>query len=686
MISDGPLVGDRLQQARDRAFTGRTTELAVFRAALSGADGEPSVLYVHGPGGIGKSMLLRRFAAEARNAGRDVLDIDARITQPTPEAFEKEAGHAGERTVLLIDTFEHCQALEGWLRDRFLPRLPLGTVVVIAGRRPPEDAWILDPGWSTMLRVIALRNLAPREASAFLDAQGVPQPAQEALLGFTGGHPLALVLGAAVALKEEGAAGWEPGRDVIGTLLARLVGEVPSPLHRRALEVCARAHMTTESLLRAVLGDAAAELFAWLRDLPFIESAHQGLFPHDLVRRALEADLRWRDPEGYAELHGRVSRHLFDQIRVSSDSGILPAVGAFLYLYRDDQHMSDYNSWRQGEVRLTACEPADHPHLLDLATRVEGPQSAALARHWLERQPQAFRVCRTTRDDRIVGFSAWLRLTNRAETELDPVAEAAWRHTQATTALRAGEHLAISRFTVTSPEYPKISPVEDLHQWRSLAEVARADKGLTWTYIVVRAADFWTPYLTSLGLWPLTERPRVGRTTYALFATDWRVKPLWAWAEQKNRLMLARTSGATPAPVPEAEHVRAGEVFAVLSRQEFDHAVREALRTLDQPGELAKNPLCHSRLVAGRDLSLPEIVRRAADNLRRQRGGDRFHRALTATYLGRGRPTQQAVAARLGLPFSTYRRHLTEGITRLCDALWREEMYGPESTPPAAPE
>ncbi|MFJ8546859.1 AAA family ATPase [Streptomyces sp. NPDC093586] len=682
MTSDSPpLVGDRVQQARDRAFTGRTTEIAVFRAALSGADGAPTVLYVHGPGGIGKSMLLRRFGTEAREAGRDVLEIDARITQPTPEAFEKEAGqaHASGRTVLLIDTFEYCQALEGWLRDRFLPRLPLGTVVVIAGRRAPEATWVSDPGWSTLLRVIALRNLAPQEATAFLDAQGVPQPAQGALLGFTGGHPLALVLGAAVALKDEGADGWEPGRDVIGTLLTRLVGDVPSPLHRRALEVCARAHMTTESLLRAVLGDAAAGMFAWLRDLPFIESAHHGLFPHDVVRQALEADLRWRDPEGYAELHSRVSRHLFDQIRVSSDSGILPAVGAFMYLYRDDQHMSEYNSWRHGEVRLTACEPADLPHILDLATRVEGPQSAALARHWLERQPQAFRVCRTTRDDRIVGFSAWLRLSDYAEAAADPVADAAWRHTRATTALRSGEHLAISRFTVTSPEYPKISPVEDLHQWRSLAEVARADKGLTWTYIVVRAADFWAPYLTSLGLRPLTERPCVGHTTYALFATDWRVKPLWAWAEQKNRLMLARTSGA-PSTASETEGAAADEVFAVLSRPEFDHAVRDALRTLDQPGELAMNPLCHSRLVVGRGLSLPEVVRRAVDSLRQQRGGDRFHRALTATYLGRGRPTQQAVAARLGLPFSTYRRHLTEGIIQLCDALWREEMYGTEPT------
>ncbi|MFD0395020.1 hypothetical protein ACFQ3Z_33900 [Streptomyces nogalater] len=39
-------------------------------------------------------------------------------------------------------------------------------------------------------------------------------------------------------------------------------------------------------------------------------------------------------------------------------------------------------------------------------------------------------------------------------------------------------------------------------------------------------------------------------------------------------------------------------------------------------------------------------------------------------------PTQQSVAERLGLPFSTYRRHLAGGIARVCDALWRQEIYG----------
>ncbi|MFC4466568.1 ATP-binding protein [Streptomyces xiangluensis] len=679
-MSGGPSsVGDRIQQARDRVFAGRAAELGVFRSALSGDEKAPAVLYVHGPGGIGKSMLLRRFAAEARAAGREVIELDGRLVEPAPEAFEKEAGAVltDERAVLLVDTFERCQGLEGWLRDRFLVRLPVGALVVVAGRQQPDPAWTSDPGWADLLRTVALRNLAPDEATAFLRARGVPEGTRPDLLAFTGGHPLALALAAAVAVRDAaGSAGWEPSRDAIATLLPRLIGEVPSPVHRRALEVCARAYVTTETLLRAVLGDEAAPMFAWLRGLPFVESARHGLFPHDVVREVLEADLRWRDPEGYAELHGRLSLQLLEQIRSAPDSRMLPAVGAFMYLFRTDRYMADYNSWRGGEVVSTACEPADHATVLDLVTEVEGHKSAAAARFWLDRQPEAFRVCRSTRDDEIVGFSAWLQLTEPYGEDVDPVVAAAWSHTRSTAALRDGEHLAIARFSVTSPRYPKISPVEDLHQWRGVAEVARAEGRVAWMYVAIRSGDFWRPYLTSLDLTTIGDRPRVGHLTYDLYTIDWRTRSVRMWAQQRTRLMLSGVSGAPETP-PAAVSGQSAE-YAVLSRPEFDTAIRDALRELSRAEDLALNPLARSRLTAGPDAELADLLAEAVDALRAERGGEKYHRAVAATYL-HGAPTQEAVAARLGLPFSTYRRHLSVGIARVCDALWRREIYGADA-------
>jgi hypothetical protein len=84
--------------------------------------------------------------------------------------------------------------------------------------------------------------------------------------------------------------------DVVRGLLTRTLDEVPGPRHRLALEVCAHANVITETVLRSVLGDEAGELFTWLRTLSFVEEGPYGLFLHDMVRDALDADLRWRDP------------------------------------------------------------------------------------------------------------------------------------------------------------------------------------------------------------------------------------------------------------------------------------------------------------------------------------------------------------------------------------------------------
>jgi hypothetical protein len=67
------------------------------------------------------------------------------------------------------------------------------------------------------------------------------------------------------------------------------------------LEVCILAWATTEAMLADVLDAADAHhLFEWLRRLSFIEHGPYGLFPHDLAREVLDADLRWRNSDSYA--------------------------------------------------------------------------------------------------------------------------------------------------------------------------------------------------------------------------------------------------------------------------------------------------------------------------------------------------------------------------------------------------
>jgi hypothetical protein len=653
-----------LREARERAFAGRQEEMRLFRSAIDGGRCSPTVLFVHGPGGIGKSILLRRFATEAERAGRVVVDVDGRTIEPTPGAFEAAACEAliGPR-VLLVDAFERCQGLEGWLRDRFLPRLMAGTVVVIAGRNAPGSRWTSDPGWIEMLRVLTLRNLAPADAIALLDARGVRPESHDALLAFTGGHPLALTLAAAAAVQDEGAAAtWTPTHDLVETLMPQLVGDVPSPAHRRALEVCAHAYVTTEALLRATLGDDAGPLFAWLRRQPFVESTRRGVFPHDVVREVLEHDLRWRDPDGYEAMRHRIHGYLFERVRAAPESRMPAEVGAFLYPYRRGCLTSELHGRPgAGEVRQEALSAQDAEAMLRLAAEAEGEQSAAIARFWWQRRPEAFRVYRSAETGETVAFAAWLRLFEPEGEDVDPVVAAAWSHARAAGPLRAGEYLGIARFSVYPAVRQGTSPGRDLMVWRAIGEVIR-DSRVAWSYLVEREGELRSPEAAHFEMNPIAARPPIGDWTYTLFAHDWRVHPVKPWLERKAR--------GTHSDSPSGQRE-----LVVLSRPEFDAAVRRALRSLRQPAALAANPLTRSRVVAEHTSDLADLLNQAVTALREEKGGEKYYRAVTATFLS-GAPTQEAASERLGLPFSTYRRHLTVGIERICDEIWKRELQG----------
>ncbi len=80
------MLGDVLRSRRLDRFVGRTAEIEVFQAALDGSDGPFSVLYFHGPGGVGKSALLDVLAARAERTGVRVVRLDGHDLPATAEA------------------------------------------------------------------------------------------------------------------------------------------------------------------------------------------------------------------------------------------------------------------------------------------------------------------------------------------------------------------------------------------------------------------------------------------------------------------------------------------------------------------------------------------------------------------------------------------------------------------------
>src|SRR5690606_8494575 len=125
-------VGDRLRDIRLRRFVGRAAELELLRSALDAGPPPFSVLYVHGPGGIGKTALLVRFAEHAVATGRTVIHLDARTLEVSPPGLRAAVGDVRPGALLLFDTYEMLAGLDDWLRESYLPSLPADVIVVIA--------------------------------------------------------------------------------------------------------------------------------------------------------------------------------------------------------------------------------------------------------------------------------------------------------------------------------------------------------------------------------------------------------------------------------------------------------------------------------------------------------------------------------------------------------------------------
>jgi hypothetical protein len=299
---------------RDTAvFVGRATELALLQGLF--VDDPPlSVVLLHGPGGIGKSALLREVERRGSAAGWTPHLIEGRDLPPVPEALDDALADAREeeRPLLLFDSYERLQAMGGHLRA-LLPGFPERTIVVIAGRRPPERSW-LEGGWESLAVAVELQPLSSDESRELLVTRGLagddrlPQ-----LLAWAGGSPLALTLAAwAAGMDHEWkpTPGWEPA-ELARSLIRRLAESGVQPVFHEALAVAAIARVTTLDLLEAVLpGSDPAEGLEWLCARTFVEPLGRGVALHDLVRRALRAELRQQDPDHERELRRRIVDHL----------------------------------------------------------------------------------------------------------------------------------------------------------------------------------------------------------------------------------------------------------------------------------------------------------------------------------------------------------------------------------------
>jgi hypothetical protein len=271
-----------------------------------------------------------------------------------------------------------------------------------------------------------------------------------------------------------------------------------------------------------------------------------------------------------------------------------------------------------------------------------------------------------------VAFVGQLELAEPSAEELraDPVVAAAWSRTQATTALRPGEHLSIVRFLVDAVGRLRPSAITTLIQTR-IAAALICDDRIAWSVVACPESDYWPARLARSH--PRDEAPPivVDDRPYHLFSVHCGPRGVAAWPDRMDDRLLARQPRVAPA---RREH------FTTWNRDDFEQQVRRTLRSWRRPDLFADSALLRSRMVgdagsADAVTALRETFTAALDTLGRDPRQAKYHRVLVSTFL-QGAPTQEAAAERLSLPFSTYRRHLNRGLDELCGLLWKAENHG----------
>jgi DNA-binding CsgD family transcriptional regulator len=456
-------IAERLAATAGRDFVGREAELAALADATAAS---PFIVaFVHGPGGVGKSRLLRAALSGMPDDVRTLV-LDGREIEPTPEGFlealASAAGAAGpaladvlaalaadeRRTVVGLDSYERLGLLDAWLRRVLLPALPAQVVTIIAGRDEPLPAWTTAPGWAGQVRVLKLGPLDQADSLTLLRSRGLDELRAARMNRFARGHPLALELAAAALRADPDLdVAAEPPGAVIAELLGALLVDLP-PDVIGALEAAAISRRVTESILRSLLARPnVREEYEALGRLPFVERTPAGLVLHDLVREALARDLEERDPEAHVRYRRRAWSYFEARARAPVPERLWEITADLIYLIQNPVLRASCFPAGAGTDSVEPAVEADGPAILAIVAAHESPGATALLVRWWTTQPGTFSVARGP--DGGVGAILHLARFEAIDPHLladDPVARAWQAHARAVPPRPGHDILAMRRW------------------------------------------------------------------------------------------------------------------------------------------------------------------------------------------------------------------------------------------------
>src|SRR6266850_1688988 len=437
-------LGDIVSERALAAFAGRERELQALFELF--AKGGPLALYVHGVAGIGKSSLLEVFAARVRASGGRVLRVDCRAVEPTVHGFLTELSDAlgkplltiegvverlssfDETIVIALDTYEVFRLMDAWIRQVFIPSLPVNARVVIASRNPPSPTWRTTPGWQGLFRSLPLEPLSETEALGYLAMSGIAPDVARRINLIARGHPLALGMATSIVLSQIGRSIEEAGlHQVIDALSRSYIEAVPDAITRCALEASSVVRCVTEPLLHALLPETPPrDAMERLAALPFVEPGREGLFIHDAVRGAIASSLATRDPDSHRTYRRAAWAYLQNRLRLAQGTEPWRYTADILFLIQNPVLREGFFPSGPHPLAVEPATPDDESVVRRIVGETAPAEREALSAWWRYHH-EAFRIVRD-RDGGACGLCVMIRASdlNEAVDAADPVA-AAWR-------------------------------------------------------------------------------------------------------------------------------------------------------------------------------------------------------------------------------------------------------------------
>lgn len=402
-------VADRLADAAASALVGRDAESEQLTAWIDDPHG-PSVVFVHGPAGIGKSWLVRG----ALPASTTVF-IDAREVEPTPATVlahlcallgctdrpttpDTVATSIGGAAIdaLVIDSYERFGVVDGWLRNTLLPAMPAGSTTVLVGRNPPNVAWRTAPGWRHLIAELPVGPLTETGAAAFVARRRLPDDLAERARRFGRGYPLALELACEALARHPGLVVEGPPAEVVEELVDVILGDLGADL-RHAVEAASVLRRVTVPALAAVLERTPTDVEpTWLalRDLPFTMVRSDGIDIQAVVQDVTARSLELRDPGRARALRRSAARSAL--ATVTSAPG-WTSTADLLHLVQNPVVRNAFIPPIGVQHPVERAHAADLPEITAITRSHVGDVEAELVEAWWRHHRDGFAVARDQR-------------------------------------------------------------------------------------------------------------------------------------------------------------------------------------------------------------------------------------------------------------------------------------------------